>query len=68
MTQKGIRKFIPDTPKEFAFLGGAVGRLGVAMSGITLMQEDHIWTFIALFFTWVGFEVNGYFKIDDVTK
>lgn len=58
-------RWIPDTPKEYAYLGSSLGRLGTAMTGFGALQENLTWTLIALFFTWVGFEINGYFKMDD---
>ena len=60
---KLIKKIVPDTPEEFAYLGSSVGRLGTAMSGFLLFQDNLVWNFVALVFTWIGFEVNGYFKL-----
>lgn len=67
MTRK-LQKFIPDTPKEFAYIGSSIGRLGAAMTGFGILQESLLWGLIALFFTWAGFEVNGYFKIHEKTE
>lgn len=60
---KLIKKIVPDTPEEFAYIGSSVGRLGTAMSGFLLFQDDLVWNFAALVLTWIGFEVNGYFKL-----
>lgn len=61
-------KWWPDEPKEFAYIGSSVGRLGAAMTGFGAMQENLTWTLIALFCTWAGFEVNGYFKLEEQDK
>lgn len=60
---KLIKKIMPDTPEELAYLGSSVGRLGTAMSGFLLFQDNLIWNFVALVLTWIGFEINGYFKL-----
>jgi hypothetical protein len=60
---KLIEKIVPDTPEEFAYIGSSIGRLGTAMSGFLLFQDNLIWNFAALVLTWIGFEVNGYFKL-----
>lgn len=60
-----MSKFIPDTPREYAYIGAAVGRLGATMTGFGIMEGNAWWGFTALFFTWIGFEVNGYFKIHE---
>lgn len=60
-----VKNFWPDTPKEYAFIGSSVGRLGTAMSGILLFQENHIWVLASLVLTWIGYEINGYFKLQE---
>ena len=60
-----IKKYWPDEPKEYAYIGSAIGRLGAAMTGFAALSESTPWTLTALFFSWLGFEINGYFKIQD---
>ena len=60
---KLLKKFWPDEPHEYAYIGSAVGRLGTAMAGVGALQDNLTWTLISLFISWIGFEVNGYFKL-----
>jgi len=57
----------PDTPKEWAAIGGAVGRLGTMASTITLFTANHWWTLGTMLLTWLGFEIQHYMKLHDPT-
>ena len=56
-------KYLPDTPKEYAFIGSAIARLGSAMSGILLFEANKYWVIATLIITWLGHEVSQYFKL-----
>jgi hypothetical protein len=61
-------KYLPDTPKEYSFLGASVSRLGSAMSAVLLFQDNKWWVFLSLFLTWVGHETALYFKLQSGEK
>lgn len=61
--KKKITEWYPDTPKEWAQIGSAVNRLGIAMTAIGAFQDKHVWVLTSLGCTWLGHEVSEYFKI-----
>lgn len=61
--KKKVHEFFPDTPAEWAQIGSAVNRLGIAMTAIGAFQDKHIWVLTSLGCTWLGHEVSEYFKI-----
>lgn len=61
--KKKVAEWIPDSPKEWAQIGSAVNRLGIAMTAIGAFQDKHIWVLTSLGCTWLGHEVSEYFKI-----
>jgi hypothetical protein len=56
-------KYLPDTPKEYAFIGSSIARLGTAMSGVLLFEANKYWVIATLVLTWLGHEVAQYFKL-----
>lgn len=58
-----IKKYRPDTPKEFSFIGSSIARLGSAMSGVILMSDSKIWALATILVTWIGHEMAQYFKL-----
>jgi hypothetical protein len=56
-------KYLPDTPKEYSFIGSSIARLGTAMSGVLLFEADKYWVIGTLVITWIGHEVAQYFKL-----
>lgn len=56
-------EWFPDTPKEWAQIGSAVNRLGIAMSAIGAFQHNSTWVLITLGCTWLGHETSEYFKV-----
>ena len=56
-------KYFPDEPKEYAFIGSAIARLGTVVSGITLFEGHPWWTLATILITWAGHEVHAYFKL-----
>lgn len=56
-------EWFPDTPKEWAQIGSAVNRLGIAMSAIGAFQHNSTWVLITLGATWLGHETSEYFKV-----
>lgn len=63
MSKEELKKFIPDTPKEWGFIGASVNRLGAVMTTIGAMNENLHWVFISVGLTWFGHEVSEYFKL-----
>lgn len=66
--KKKVREYFPDTPVEWAQIGSAVNRLGIAMTAIGAFQDKHIWVLVSLGCTWFGHEVSEYFKIYTAKK
>jgi hypothetical protein len=64
MSKEELKRYIPDTPEEWAFIGSAINRLGTAMSVIGAIQEKFIWVLITVGLTWFGSEVSEYFKLN----
>jgi hypothetical protein len=60
-----MKKYIPDTPKEIAFIAASVSRLGTALAGLSLLQDDKFWTLTAVTLAWIGNEVNQYITLHD---
>lgn len=58
-----IKEYWPDEPKEWAQIGSAVNRLGIAMTAVGAFQDKQVWVLISLGCTWLGHEVSEYFKI-----
>lgn len=56
-------KYLPNTPKEYAFVGSAVARLGTLMSGVLVYEGVKWWAITTLLITWIGHEVAQYFKL-----
>lgn len=65
MSLEELKKYRPDTPKEFSFIGSSIARLGTAMSGVLLFSANQWWVLATLIITWFGHEVSQYFKIDE---
>lgn len=63
MSREELKKYLPDSPKEYAQIGGALARLGTAMSGVLLFAADKWWVIGSMSLTWLGHEINNYFKI-----
>lgn len=66
--KKKVKEYFPDEPKEWAQIGSAVNRLGIAMTAIGAFQDKHIWVLTSLGCTWLGHEVSEYFKIYTAKK
>ena len=62
-----IKRFLPDTPKEYAFLGSAFARLGTMASAVTLFTASPAWVLGTLIITWGGHEFTMYMKLQDPT-
>lgn len=56
-------KYLPNEPKEYAFIGSAIARFGTVISGITLFASNHWVTLGSVFLTWFGHELHAYFKL-----
>lgn len=63
MSKEELKKYIPDTEQEWAFIGASINRLGCLMSGIGAFQEDYTWVITSVALTWIGHEVSEYLKI-----
>lgn len=61
--KKKVSEFWPDTAEEWAQIGSAFNRLGIAMTAIGAFQDKILWVLISLGLTWVGHEVSQYMKI-----
>ncbi len=68
MSREELKKYIPDTPKEWSYIGSAVNRLGTALSLIGALQEKFMWVLITAGLTWVGHEISEYFKLHTAKK
>ena len=66
--KKKIIEWYPDTPAEWAQIGSAVNRLGIAMTAVGAFQDKQIWVLVSLACTWLGHEVSEYFKIYTAKK
>lgn len=64
MSKEELKKYIPDTPAEWSFIGSSINRLGTAMTLIGAMQENLHWVLISAGCTWLGHEISEYFKIN----
>lgn len=63
MSRAELKKYIPDSAKEWSFIGSAIVRLGSAMSGILIFAEKPTWILASAGLTWIGHEICEYFKI-----
>lgn len=68
MSADELKKYIPDTPEEWSFIGSSVNRLGTAMSLIGALQKQFVWVLVTAGLTWFGHEVSEYFKIHTAKK
>lgn len=66
--KKKVHDFFPDEPKEWAQIGSAVNRLGIAMTAVGAFQDKQVWVLVSLGCTWLGHEVSEYFKIYTAKK
>ncbi len=64
MSKEELKRYIPDTPEEWSYIGSSVNRLGAVMTTIGAMNADLTWVFISVGCTWLGHEVSEYFKIN----
>jgi hypothetical protein len=60
---KDLKKYLPDTPEEWSFLGSSINRLGTALSVVGIIQEEFNWALVTVGLTWVGHEISEYFKL-----
>lgn len=56
-------KYLPNEPKEYAFIGSAIARLGTAISGILIFEGSAWMVCTSVGLTWLGHEVHAYFKL-----
>lgn len=63
MSKEELKKLIPDTPKEWAFISMAISRLGTGMSTVLLFSMDKWWVLTSLLLTWLGYELAEYMKL-----
>lgn len=63
MSRAELRSYIPDSAKEWSFIGSSIVRLGSAMSGILIFSEHTIWILASAGLTWFGHELGEYFKL-----
>lgn len=63
MSREELKKYIPDTPAEWSFIGSSVMRLGTAMSTVGAFQGNMTWVLISVGCTWIGCEISEYFKL-----
>jgi hypothetical protein len=68
VSREELRKFIPDTPKEWSYIGSSINRLGTALSLVGAVQEKFIWVLVTAGLTWLGHEISEYFKIHTAKK
>lgn len=65
MSINQLRKYIPDSPKEFSFLGGSIVRLSSALSAGLQFTEHSKWSIITILLAWAGYEWQEYFKLHE---
>jgi hypothetical protein len=63
MSREELKRYIPDSPEEWSFIGSSVNRLGAVITGIGAFQENFKWVIISAGLTWLGHELSEYFKI-----
>jgi hypothetical protein len=68
MSREELKQYWPDTPKEWAYIGSSINRLGTALSLVGAVQEKFIWVLVTAGLTWFGHEVSEYFKIHTAKK
>lgn len=56
-------KYLPNEPKEYAFIGSAIARLGTAISGILIFEGSAWMVCTSVGLTWLGHEISSYFRI-----
>lgn len=63
MSREDLKKYFPDSPEEWSFIGSSINRLGAALSAIGALQKNFTWVVITVVFTWLGHEASEYFKL-----
>lgn len=56
-----LKKFIPDTAKEWHLIGRYIHQLGHMMNAVLLFAADKWWVLATLFITWIGGSAADYF-------
>jgi hypothetical protein len=62
MSKEELKQFVPDTPEEWAKIGGYINHLGTAMSAMLILSENELWALASMFLTWLGGCVSDYFQ------
>jgi hypothetical protein len=68
MSAEELKKYKPDSAKEFSFFGSSLVRLSSAVSGGLIASDHAIWSLITVGLAWLGHEVEQYFKLHEEKK
>lgn len=68
MSTEELKKYKPDSPKEFSFFGSSLVRFSSAVSGALIVSHNEIWALVTVVITWLGHEIEQYFKLHEPTK
>jgi hypothetical protein len=65
MSLEELRKYRPDSPKEFSFFGTAIASLGSALSVCFIAADHPYWSIFTIVLTWLGHMVEKYFQLHE---
>ena len=68
MSREELKKYLPDSPKELSFFGSSLVRLSSAVSGGLILSDHAIWAILSILLTWLGHEIEQYFKLHEPEK
>ena len=65
MSLEELKKYKPDSPKEFSFFGTAIVSLSSAFSGVLIVAEHPYWSLATIGVTWLGHTIEKYFQLHE---
>jgi hypothetical protein len=68
MSLEELRKYRIDSPEEIAYIGGAINRLGLAISTVAVFEQNWKVALSTQIIMWFGNELSGYFKLHEKKK
>lgn len=68
MSREELKKYMPDSPEEFSYIGAAINRLGMAISTVAVFEQNWKVALATTIIMWFGNEFSGYFKIYQATQ
>lgn len=60
-----LKQYLPDSAKEISFLGSSLVRLASLISASLIVTDHELLSLITIGLTWIGHEIEQYFKIHE---